>query len=289
MNRRLAAWALALAFGLTASAQETPVPEVRVPARSDDRPLYFGSVAMDIPAEMHRRLKPLTDYLGTTLSRPVVLRLSANLEAAAEALATAEVDFAYLTPVAYLRAQEAGGARLLVKTVTRGQASFRLVIAVRADSPYRTVRDLVGRRFAFGDPAAILQRAVVVDAGIRLEEFGDYRFLGHYDNIARGIANGDFDAGILKDTTVFEWQRQGLRVLHRSPPLPPYNIAVRRDLERATVHALRAALLGLDVASPEHAVILHALDPNYTGFAPAHDSEYDVVRRLVRPFRPRGG
>ena len=50
---------------------------------------------------------------------------------------------------------------------------------------------------------------MVVGAGVKLEELGSYRFIGHYDNIARGVANGDFDAGILKDTTAYEWGTQG--------------------------------------------------------------------------------
>lgn len=284
---RLVALALLIAVaGLLAGAPSAPASERHPEAAADA--LYFGSVAMDIPAEMHRRLKPLTDYLSARLARPVQLRLSAHLTAAADALASGEVDLAYLTPVAYLRAREAGAAQPLVKTVTQGATHFRLLIAVRADSPYRTVRDLVARRFAFGDPAALLQRAVVVDAGIRLEEFAEYRFLGHYDNIARGIANGDFDAGILKDTTAYEWQKRGLRVLYRSPPLPPYLIAVRRALERKTIERLRAAFLALDATRPEEAAVIRALDPSYSGFAPVSDGEYDIVRRLIRPFRHQG-
>lgn len=246
--------------------------------------LYFGSVAMDIPAEMHRRLKPLTDYLGSEIKRPVQLRLSANLNAAADEVATGRVDIAYLTPVAYLRAHSQGGVRLVAKMKTRDERSFRLMVVVRHDSPIKNPRDLVGKSFAFGDPAAILQRAVVVGAGVKLEEFGSYKFLGHYDNIARGVASRDFDAGILKDTTAYEWERKGLRVLHASPDLPPYNIVVSRRIDDGLYTALRRAFLKLDPANPEHLRIIKSLDPNYSGFVPTNDADYDVVRKLIRPF-----
>jgi len=246
--------------------------------------LYFGSVAMDIPAEMHRRLKPLTDYLSSEIKRPVQLRLSANLNAAADEVAAGRVDIAYLTPVAYLRAREQGDARLVVKMITRDERSFRLMIAVRHDSPIQKPRDLVGKSFAFGDRAAILQRAVVVGAGIKLEELGSYRFIGHYDNIARGVASGDFDAGILKDTTAYEWERKGLRVIHSSPELPPYNIVVSRRIDEGLYAALRRAFLKLDPANPEHMRVIKSLDPNYSGFVPTSDADYDVVRKLIRPF-----
>ena len=108
-----------------------------------NREVTFGSVAMDIPAVMHKRLSPLTRYLGKELGRPVVLRLSPNMGVAIKDTATGVVDLSYLTPVAYIKAHEKGGARVLVKTVTRGKASFRLMIVVRENSPYKTVRDLV--------------------------------------------------------------------------------------------------------------------------------------------------
>lgn len=262
-----------LAVGGAAGAQHSPA-----------RTLYLGSVAMDIPAEMHRRLRPLTEYLSAELKRPVELRLSSDLSAAAGEVAGGRVDIAYLTPVAYIRAHDQGGAQILVKTVTRDVKSFRLMIVARADGPIKTPRDLVGKRFALGDRAAILQRAVVVGAGVRLEELGAYHFLGHYDNIARGVANGDFDAGILKDTTAFQWEKKGLRIIHRSPELPPYNIAVSNRVDKDTFEALRHAFLKLDPVKPAHANIIKSLDPAYSGFAPTGDAEYDVVRKLVKPF-----
>ena len=249
------------------------------------RELSLGSVAMDIPAVMHQRLKPLAAYLTQELARPVRLRLSADMTKAVNEIAAGNVDIAYFSPGAYVRARAAGNIRILVKTVTRGQQTFRLMLVTRADSGIRTVQDLAGKRFAFGDEAAILQRAVLVNAGIRMEQLGSYRFLGHYDNIARGVANGDFDAGILKDTAAFQWENKGLRVIHTSPELPPYNIAVSRQVDEATGRAIQAALLRLNPANPEHRKVIAALDEGYDGFVAADDADYDVVRELIRPFQ----
>ena len=70
--------------------------------------LVFGSVAMDIPAVMHKRLKPLTKYLSKRLNKKVILKLSPNMGAAITETANGTVDISYLTPVAYLRAHEKG-------------------------------------------------------------------------------------------------------------------------------------------------------------------------------------
>ena len=254
-------------------------------AQESQKELLFGSVAMDIPAAMYTRLKPLTDYLSQTLKRPVTLRLSPDMGGAIKEVASGNVQLAYLTPVAYLEARKKGKAQLIVKTVTKGKGSFRLMIVVRQDSPIKSVNDLAGKDFAFGDKKALLQRATVVGAGLPLGKLNSYKFIGHYDNIVRAVISGDFDAGILKDTMAYKWQGKGIRIIYESPDLPPYNITASRDVSPETVAELRKAFLSLNAKNPEHLKVIKALDKKYDGFAPTSDSEYDVVRKMVAPFK----
>ena len=246
--------------------------------------LVFGSVAMDIPAVMHERLKPLTIYLSKRLNKKVTLKLSPNMGAAIKDAANGNVDIAYLTPVAYLRAHAKGNAQLIAKTVTKGKASFKLVIVVKENSPIKSVNDLIGKSFAFGDERALLQRATVVGAGIKLKQFKEYRFIGHYDNIARAVVNNDFDAGILKDTMAYKWEGKGLRILHASPALPPYNIVASKNVSKELLKELKQIFLSLNKNNPDHLKIIKAVDKKYDGFAATSNAEYDVVRKLVAPF-----
>lgn len=256
-----------------------------IAAEQVPEPIIFGSVAMDIPAVMHKRLTPLTNYLGEQLKRPVVLRLSSNMAGAIENVASGKVDLAYLTPVAYIRAHEKGGTRLIAKTITNKKASFQLMIVVRDDSPIQTVADLEGKSFAFGDEAALLQRAVVVGANMPLEKLGGYKFLGHYDNIVRAVLNRDFDAGILKDTKAFKWKNKGVRIIYSSPALPPYNISASSQLDDKTFMQLQKAFLDLDSENTAHRTVIKALSKKYDGFAQTSDDEYNVIRRLTAPFK----
>src|SRR4030065_181190 len=131
----------------------------------DASELRLGSVAMDIPAEMHRRLTPLTKYLSDTLKRPVSLKLSSNMSAAIDEVSNGSVELAYLTPVAYLKAHAKGNAQLVVRGGTTNKRTCQLMIVGRDESPIRRIQDLKGKTFAFGDKAAILQRAVGAAAG----------------------------------------------------------------------------------------------------------------------------
>jgi phosphonate transport system substrate-binding protein len=246
--------------------------------------LRFGSVAMDVPAVMHKRLTPLTGYLSKTLNKTVILKLSKDMPGAINDVSTGAVELAYLTPVAYIKSRKKGHTRLIAKTVTKGRGSFRLMIVVRQDSPIKTIEDLKGRSFAFGDKAALLQRAVVVGSGVKLESLGSYRFLGHYDNIVRAVLHGEFEAGILKDTMAYKWEGKGIRVLYSSEELPPYNIAASSQVSDELLAKLKKAFLSLDDTNEEHRKIIKALDKKYDGFAATSDAEYDIVRKLVAPF-----
>lgn len=254
---------------------------------SEPRILYLGSVAMEAPAEMVKRLAPLTRYLSAHTGLQVVFRASPTMDAAIADLGSGSTHIAYMTPVAYVEAHRRFGAQPLAAPLTDGKSTFRLVMVVREASSIRSVSDLKGRTFAFGDERARLQQAVVVGAGMPLEQFSNYAFLKHYDNIAKAVLNEDFDAGILTEGVFGEYASRGLRVLHESPPLPSYVFAVAGKLPPRTAAKLHAAFLSLRADTQEHREILGKLGKGYDGFATARDADYEVVRRLIAPFAQR--
>lgn len=262
-------------FGLTMA------PGIHAADSSTEGELQLGSVAMDIPAEMVKRLTPLTKYLSGKIGQPVNFRASPNLNSAVEDLGTNTTQIAYLTPAAYIEAREKYAAIPLVNPLSKGKGTFTLMIAVQKDSPLKTVHDLRGKKFAFGDKKAKLQPAVVENAGIKLEEFASYDYLNHYDNIAKAVINGDFDAGIVKDTVAEKFAAQGLRVIYTSPPLPSYIFAVNKNLPPKTIARLKNAMLALKADTEENKEILTALEKGYDGFEAASDNDFDGIRKLL--------
>ncbi len=243
--------------------------------------LQLGSVAMDIPAEMVRRLTPLTKYLSSQTGLNVNFRASPNLGSAVDDLGVNTTQIAYLTPAAYLEAHEKYAVIPLVNPLSKGKSSFTLMIVVQKNSPIKTVLDLRGKKFAFGDKKAKLQPAVVEGAGIKLEEFASYDYLNHYDNIAKAVINGDFDAGILKDTVAEKFASQGMRVIYTSPALPSYVFAVNKNLPPKIITKLKNAMLALNNDTEENKAILTALEQGYDGFEVAEDKNFDGIRNLL--------
>lgn len=268
-TRLFAAVALALPLAVHAAEHDS------------GRDLQLGSVAMDIPAEMVKRLTPLTLYLSKKTGITVNFRASPNLGSAVEDLGMNNTQIAYLTPAAYIEAHEKFDAIPLVTPLNKGKSSFTLMIAVQKDSPIKTVTDLRGKKFAFGDKKAILQPAVVIGAGIKLEEFASYDYLNHYDNIAKAVINGDFDAGIIKDAIADKFADKGLRVIYTSAPLPSYIFAVNKNLPARTITKLKKAMLALKADTAEHKAVLTAIENGYDGFEVAKDKDFDGIRKLL--------
>ena len=245
----------------------------------------MGSVAMDIPVEMIKRMSALTNYLALSTNLNIRFRPSPNLGSAVEDLGTGQTQIAYLTPVAYIDARKKYGVIPLVAPINDGKPHFSLVIGVKAGSGIKTPAELKGKRFAFGDEKALLQRAAVASMGLTATDFSSIAYLKHYDNIAKAVLAGDFDGGILKDSTAEEFKGRGIVVVGSTPPLPSYIFAVHPDMPVAVRNQLRDALLALNKTTPDKTASLEAFDIAYDGFMVVDDSAYDPVRKLIQPFR----
>ena len=240
---------------------------------------------MQVPIEMHDRLTPLAAYLSEKSGQRVEFRAAPDLKAAVEDLGAGRTQIAYLTPVAYINAHEKYGVIPLVAPLTNGKPFLTLSIVVPQNSPAQKPADLRGKRFAFGDERALLQRAVVAGSGIQLGEFGRLGFLKHYDNIIKAVRNNDFDAGIVIDRSVPDARAAGLRVIYESPQLPSYVFGVTPRMPLAVFQKLQRALITMRAENSTDKAVLSALDPSFDGFTVVHDSYFDTARKLIEPYK----
>ena len=250
-----------------------------------DASITMGSVAMDIPVEMIKRLSALTNYLALNTGLNIRFRPSPNLGSAVDELGSNQTQIAYLTPVAYIDAHQKFGVVPLVAPTIKGRPHFSLVIGAKAGSDIRNAADLKGKRFAFGDEKALLQKAAVTSMGLNTTDFSHFAYLKHYDNIAKAVLAGDFDGGILKDSIADDFKDKGIIVISSTPPLPSYVFAVHPSMPLSVRNKLRDAFLSLKKDSPVGSATMDAFDSSYDGFVVIHDSAYDPVRKLIQPFQ----
>lgn len=78
----------------------------------------MGSVAMDIPVEMIKRMSALTNYLALTTNLNIRFKPTPDMGSAVDDLGTGQTRIAYLTPVAYIDACRKYGVVPLVAPST---------------------------------------------------------------------------------------------------------------------------------------------------------------------------
>jgi phosphonate transport system substrate-binding protein len=243
------------------------------------------------PEEIVRRFTPLAEALAGSAGRPVVVRVGVTYAENIAAIGTDSVDIAYMGPASYVRMTGRYGTKpLLARQVINGDPMLHGEIIVRQDSDIRSLQDLKGKRFAFGDPEStgshVVPAAMLREAGVPESALGQATFLHAHRNVALAVLAGDFDAGAVHEDIFREYAPRGLRSLAHQPPVADHVFVASARLAVAEVDTLRRALGELP-ASPAGRAAMTAIDPGMTALVAARDSDYDDLRALMQVSRPR--
>ena len=252
-----------------------------------DIALTFGTYAADKPSDVVRKFRPVLNAIeaGLTqkLGEPVTIRtqITSSYSKAVAALTHGTFDFARFGPASYVNAKAQNPElTLLAMEAVKGAKTFNGIICVRADSDISRLEDLRGRSFAFGSPMSTIGRylsqSALTKAGITARELKKFAFLGRHDKVGTAVANGQFDAGALKESTFrkLKTKRYALRALKAFPNVTKPWVA-RAGLSPRLQSALQDVLLGMtDKAA------LKALKKS--GFLTASDHDYDFIRAAIR-------
>lgn len=248
--------------------------------------LDFGLYSSNKPSAMVRVFKPVLNRLeeltGEKLGRPVDIRMqiAKDYDEGVSDLTSGEVDFSQFGPASYIEAKRANsGLRILAMESIKEAKVFYGIIAVRADSDIRSIEDLKGRSFAFGDEASTIGRFLsqlyLEEHGLHADDFSNYDYLGRHDKVGTAVGAGDFDAGALNEKTFQKLVASGepLRELARFANVTKPWIA-SSTLDPVVFDALQQALLELD---DERALKNLKVD----GFLEGSDEDYRSIRTAM--------
>lgn len=244
--------------------------------------LRFGVVPLESPAIMFKKFSPLTEYLSRKLGRPVDLRIAVDFEGAIKDIGQNITQLCYMTPSTYIEANKRYGVRVLAKALRDGKPYHHSVIITRVDSDIRSIEDLKGKTFAFGDMRStsshIIPRAMLKQAGIDLSDLKYYNYLGHHDDVIKAVLKGEYEAGGVMESTAYKFKDRGIRFLKFSDEIPEFNICYNPSLGEGEITLIRSAIISLRDSDPEGATILKSIDESYTGFTEAKDSDYESIK-----------
>jgi phosphonate transport system substrate-binding protein len=244
----------ALSFAVSAFAATAPTPLVR----------RLAVLSFYNPRLMYLKYQPLVDYLSATTGETWELLITPSYDNTIEVLCTGQVDLAYLAPYTYLRAHDTCGVVPLVRLNTGGKATYRSLILVKSDSSVRRLRDLAGKRFAFGSPMSTSSHLV-----------------------PRAML-GEADACGVRDIVGEKFTPQPLRVLARSEEIPNFPLVLAPGSPPELRDTLLRVLVVLPRREPKLAERISHFDQELAGgFAPCADRDYLPIRRLaLRLFGP---
>lgn len=269
-----------LAWPLRAETAEAEKPVVR-----------FGVIPRYNPMVMYRSYQPLMDYLTENTPYRFELKLARDYPETVSFLRQGITQIASLGDVTFTEAREGFGAIPILKPLNaKGEPFYRSIIIVREDSPIRTLQDLRGKTFAFGDPHStsgnLIPRYFLFQNGITLFDLKEFSTLGSHDAVAKAVLKGKVDAGAVKDVIAYRYQAHGLRFLAESGPIPAVPIVVRKDIPSELAAAVKKALLAIDPTNPRQRERMKEWDPEFRhGFAEATEADYQPIFQLMDGVR----
>jgi phosphonate transport system substrate-binding protein len=239
-----------------------------------------------LPAtELVKRFSPLTSYLAAELKQPVRIRIQKSYKSHVDFVGQDQADIAFMGPAPYVLLRKGYGPKpLLVRLEESGVSFFHGVVVVRREAPFRSLADLQGKSFAFGDPDStmghVVPRAMLAEAGVPVSRLQRHDFLHSHHDVALAVLGGYFDAGAVKDEVFAEYEKRGLRVLAKSPPVAEHLFVTRATLPPALVERLRALFLAVN-SSPRKQEILSSIKATATSFVPVSHQDYDSLEKLM--------
>ena len=255
---------------------------LRARAADELRVAFIPEVATT--ASSYAEKQPLVDMLQKATGRSVRLIIPTNYAATVEAIGNEGVDLAYFGALTYVKAHDRYGARPLVQRL-EDRRFHSLFIASAANANVKSLKDLKGKNFAFGDVNSTSGHLIPVkellEAGVNPESDLKTRYTGNHTATAVAVASGQVDAGAL-DETVYKKlvddktiDPAKARVFYTSKPFTDYVWAVRKDLDGGLVMSIRHAFL--EATDPKVLQLLRA-----TRYVTANDGEYDQIRETAK-------
>lgn len=244
---------------------------------SDGRPAVLVLSSSHAPSDSAARGR-LEAALTEGAGFPVEVRVASSPVAGIEAFGANAADVGLLPVTQYLFARQEYGVEARLQVRRAAGAGFVGEIVVRADSPYRALADLAGKRIAyageFSTSGFLLPAARLADEGVEVEA----EFAGGHDEAVARLEAGTVDAAATY-RGVTE-RRAGLRAVATTEPIPNEPVFVRAGIDVERARRLLEALVAWS-KTPEGAGVLDGM-ADVTGFEPVTDAVYDALRDRVR-------
>lgn len=232
---------------------------------------------------------PLKEFLAKQMGQDVNLVIPTNYNATVEALGNGSLDFAYLGALTYCKAHRQYGVIPLVQRSS--DRAFHSLFITGTDSPIKSLADLKGKQFAFGDinstSGHLIPYLEMKQAGINVDSDLKFRYSGSHPATAKAVESGAVDAGALDETVYNAMIAEGkldkskVRVFYTSKPFVDYVWVARKDVSKDAQEKFAGAFMGLKEGKDDK--VLEILRGK--SFVRANDDEYATIRQVAEELK----
>jgi len=268
---RFAMFTLALAAGTSALAQKTaekaPGPQARLLLAINE-----GGAANADASETFRRYEEFSQIVGKALGSPVTVVAVRDRNLLLDALKKKSYALLFARPndVPAEAIRDYG-----YRPVVTEKEPARALFIVKKDSPLKSIADVKGRSILTPDRYSNMWR--VANAMLRDNKISmtGEKVRTMHDDAAIGwsMESGFFDVGVINSISAVgrTWEKNGGRVIARSPELPNMPLIASSEISAAQVAKIRAALIALDSNENGKAALKNI---GLTGFREASSQEF---------------
>ncbi len=251
------------------------------------RELVFSTYPFANPATIYQTFQPLVEYLGKKTGNTITIKIAPSYIAHVLMVGKGKADLAFVGPSPYVRIKDKfGGIELLARFKMRDDINDKVVIFCREAAPIKSIADLAGKTFAFGDHQSFgshyLPRWQLDTNGVPIKDLVAYDFVKSHDNVVLSVLHGDFAAGGVRLDIFRKYADRPLRTLAGPFPIPPHALVCRADLEQGLKDALRQSLLSLRDPS-----VLESINPAMLRFEEVSDGDFDEARTIINYIEAR--
>ncbi len=237
--------------------------------RDKYKTLTLGVITSENEADRVTRYQSVISYFEKTLGTEIKWRTATDYAGIIEGVKAGKIEIARFGPASYAKAYMVtkGQVDPLVGEIDNyGAFGYFAVAIVKKDSPYQSIEDLKGKRFAFADPNSTsghqAPRYFLGEAGIDADKhFGATAFSGSHENSVMALVNGTFDGVATwwrndERSNMTRMEEKGMiqpgqwRIVWKSPRLPSSPWAMSTKLPEEMRKDVQKMLLDMPTADP---------------------------------------
>jgi phosphonate transport system substrate-binding protein len=288
----LAGAALAAMTATAALADEMMIKEFRI-----------GLLGGENASDRLRSNECLREKTQELLGVPTKLFAPADYNGVIEGLLGGNLDMAWLGASGYAKVyltDPEAVEPVLVKINVDGSYGYYSIGFARVDSGIKSLDDMKGRKFGFGDPNStsgyLIPSIEIPKSGYSMDKgkyFGDIVFTGGHEQTIVAVANGDIDAGVTWADGLGAWEdgfnsgalrkatdagmvdMTQIREIWRSKIIPEGPIVLAKKLPTSVKLKMVGLMASLASMDPECAYGVMAGE--IKGIAPIDHSAYEAI------------